>query len=178
MPKQNGMALDFETDEFDNPTRIHGLEMKVGCCYAIANNHAQQVAPADTATNVLFEHELKAGLIEKNDTIKITPVFSNNNNANNKIWSVIVGGVTVWSRTRTTTTGDMPLIELRNRNSLNSQIYPQSPSSTYATGTAAPATFAIDFSVNQKIQITAQKAVAGDTMALESVLVEIIRSAS
>lgn len=175
MPNQNGTALDIETDAFDNPTRIVGNGMKVGFQYTIGQQNTAVSCDADTAEKMLFEMDLKAGLIEKNDVLKITPEFSFTNSANNKTLTVRVGGFTVFTKTRTSTTGESPLIELRSRNSLNSQRLPYGVSSTYSSGGYSGSNYSIDFSVDQKIQITGQKASAVDTLTLESVLVELKR---
>ena len=101
-----------------------------------------------------------------NSILQIEPLWTFSSSANNKICKVRVGGVLVYSATRTTSTREAPLIVLANRNSLSSQIQPYD--TAYITaGSGAPATYAIDFSVTTTIEIMGQRAAAGDALTLE-----------
>ena len=133
----------------------------------IISSSAVQASCSSTATDeVLDSFTITAGVVGVNSILQIEPLWTFTNSANNKILKVKVGGVTVYSVTRTTSAKEAPLIVLANRNSLSSQIQPYD--NTYVTvGTGSPATYTIDFSVNVTVEITGQRANAGDTLSLE-----------
>ncbi|SEN70539.1 hypothetical protein SAMN05216404_106140 [Nitrosospira multiformis] len=109
---------------------------------------------------------IPAGLLGVNSILQIEPLWTFTNSANNKILKVKVGGVTVYSATRTTSVKEAPLIVLANRNSLASQIQPYD--GAYGTaGASAPATHSIDFANNVVVDITGQRADSGDALTLE-----------
>lgn len=119
----------------------------------------------------LYEEELAAfsilsGTLGVNSTLQIEPIWTFPNNANNKILRVYVGAALLYSATRTTSVKEAPLVALANRNSLTSQIQPYD-GGYIAAGTVAPATFTIDFSVNQTLRITGQRALTSDALTLE-----------
>ena len=115
---------------------------------------------------VLGSFTVRAGIIGVNSIIQIEPLWTFTNSANNKILKVRIGGVTVYSATRTTSVKEAPLIVLANRNSLVSQIQPYD--NTYLTaGFGTPATYTIDFANSVTVDITGQRANSGDTLKLE-----------
>ena len=118
------------------------------------------------ADEVLGSLTIRAGVIGVNSIIQIEPLWTFTNSANNKILKVRIGGVTVYSATRTTSVKEAPLIVLANRNSLVSQIQPLD--NMYVTaGSSAPATYMINFANNVTIDITGQRASNGDSLKLE-----------
>jgi hypothetical protein len=115
---------------------------------------------------VLESFLIPAGTLGVNSILQIEPLWTFTNSANNKILGVKIGDVTVYSATRTTSVAEAPLIVLANRNSVSSQIAPYSDN-YIAAGAAAPATYTIDFSKDQIVFITGQRANSGDTLTLE-----------
>ena len=114
----------------------------------------------------LAAFSILANTLGVNSVLQIEPLWTFANSANNKITKVIIGGVTVYTATRTTSVKEFPLIVLANRNSLASQIQPYD--NAYGTaGSTAPSTYTIDFSYNQTVQITGQRANSGDALTLE-----------
>jgi hypothetical protein len=115
----------------------------------------------------LYTLNILAGTLGVNSVLQIEPLWTFTSSANNKICKVIIGGTTVYtSGNRTTSVKEAPLIVLANRNALNSQIMPYD--NNYVTaGSGTPATYAIDFSVNQTLQIIGQRANSGDALTLE-----------
>lgn len=115
---------------------------------------------------ILDSFIIPAGMLGVNSVLQIEPVWSYTNSANNKILKVKIGTTTVYTATRTTSVKEAPLIILANRNSLYSQIRPYDGSYVTA-GTVASVSTTIDFSVDQILSITGQRANAGDTLRLE-----------
>lgn len=115
---------------------------------------------------VLGSFTVRAGIIGVNSIIQIEPLWTFTNSANNKILKVRVGGVTVYSATRTTSVKEAPLIVLANRNSLASQIQPYD--NAYVTaGADTPATYTINFASLVTVDITGQRANSSDALKLE-----------
>jgi hypothetical protein len=118
------------------------------------------------ADEVLGSFTVRAGIIGVNSIIQIEPLWTFTNSANNKILKVRIGGVTVYSATRTTSVKEAPLIVLANRNSLASQIQPYD--NAYVTaGAGEPATYTINFANLVTVDITGQRANSSDTLKLE-----------
>lgn len=115
---------------------------------------------------ILDSFNIPARTLGVNSILQIEPVWTFGSSANNKILKVKIGVATIYSATRTTSVKEAPLIVLANRNSLISQIQPYDGS--YATaGAGAPMTYAIDFSSTRTVEITGQRANAGDSLTLE-----------
>lgn len=118
------------------------------------------------ADEVLGSFTVRAGIIGVNSIIQIEPLWTFTSSANNKVLKVRIGGVTVYSATRTTSVKEAPLIVLANRNSLASQIQPYD--NAYVTaGAGEPATYTINFANLVTVDITGQRANSSDTLKLE-----------
>lgn len=115
---------------------------------------------------VLESFLIPAGTLGVNSILRIEPLWTFTNSANNKTLKVKIGDVTIYSAVRTTSVAEAPLIVLANRNSVQSQIAPYSDNYITA-GTVAPSTYTIDFSKNQIVFITGQRANSGDSLKLE-----------
>lgn len=115
---------------------------------------------------ILASFTIPAGILGPNSVLQIEPLWTFANSANNKILKVRIGGSTVYNAARTASTKEAPLIVLANRNSLASQIAPYD--NTYVTAASgAPATYTINFSVNNTVEITGQRQSAADSLTLE-----------
>jgi len=134
---------------------------------------------ADTNENILATITVPAGAMQEDGRIRITCSFTVNNNGNAKTVRVRfsgIGGTIYKSASLTLVLSAKFVVEIQNRNSEASQVGSASAASTHSglePSTAALVTSAVDTSVATTIVITAQKAVAGDTMTLESYLVEL-----
>jgi hypothetical protein len=115
---------------------------------------------------VLASFTIPQGMLGVNSILQIEPLWTFGSSPNSKICKVRVGGILIYSTTRTTSTREAPLIILANRNSLSSQIQPYD-NAYIAAGSGTPATYAIDFSVTATVEIMGQRAAAGDAMSLE-----------
>ena len=122
----------------------------------VLSSSAVPVSCVSTAIDeILALFIIPAGTLGVNSILQIEPLWTFASSANNKILKVKVGGPTIYSATRTTSVKEAPLIVLANRNSLASQIPPYD--NAYVTaGSGAPATYTIDFSVNNTVEITGQ----------------------
>jgi len=168
-PEQQASLLSELFPEMDR-----GLEPDTAGSYRVVSrpmellhNSAIAVSCASTAVDeVLASFTIPAGTVGANSIIQIEPLWTYTNSATNKILRVKMGGALVYSVTRTTSTMEIPLIVVANRNSLSSQIQPYVDK--YETAAAStPATHAIDFSAAVDVEITGQRASSGDTLTLE-----------
>lgn len=105
---------------------------------------------------VLGHFSLPVGVMGVNSILGIESLWTFTNSVNNKILSIMVGGVIVYTSTYTTTTLSNPLVTLANRNSLTSQI-----------DTATGVTYSIDFTKAQEVYLFGQRASTGDTLTLQ-----------
>lgn len=132
--------------------------------------------PADTNENILATITIPAGAMGLNGILRVYSNWSFTNSANNKIMRVRLGGIGGTAYFQTTQTTQAWYADFRiisNRGVANSQVGPQN-SAQFGSGSGSPATSAIDTSAATTLVITGQKASAGDTLTLESYLVELI----
>jgi hypothetical protein len=157
--------VPYHLDDSDNiigylyPLILRPVEVLAGS--AVASSCSSSAVDEE-----LYTFNILAGTLGVNSIIQIEPLWTFANSANNKILSVAIGSTVVYTATRTTSVKEAPLIVLANRNSLASQIQPYD--TTYVTaGSGTPATYTIDFSVNQTLRIIGQRANSGDALTLE-----------
>lgn len=152
--------------------------------YAICNSAVAVSAPADTSEDTLFTCTIPAKLMGSNGHLRIRTVTSNNNNANTKTirirWNGIAGTV-ISATAQTTATGLVNYITVTNRGNTSSQVALNDVSFSSVAGAIGVATITSGlnsdtFGASTSIVLTCQKAVAGDTCTMESILVEIIPS--
>lgn len=109
---------------------------------------------------------IPAGTLGPRSILQIEPLWTYTNSANNKHLRIRIGNTVVYNVTRTTSVREAPLIILANRNSLSSQIQPYD--NTYLTAsTTAPATYSIDFSIDNPVIISGNRISSSDTLTLE-----------
>ena len=141
----------------------------------LARSAAAVSGAANTSENSLASVALP--VLGANDAVRIQAVFSNNNNANNKTFRVRLNGVAgtvLASQVQTTAVLTVFDILLMNRNAQNSQ-FALARTIQAAAIAAATATASIDTSASRTLELTAQKATAGDTATLEAYVVELFR---
>lgn len=115
-----------------------------------------------------------------NGRLRIYANWSNNNSGNNKTMRIYFGGLagTLYSTiTSTTNVAYAVYREILNRNAVNAQIgqYQASASASFGANNAAQATSAIDTDADVELVFAALLANAGDSITLESYLVELLR---
>lgn len=134
-----------------------------------------------TSETVLYSLVMPVGTIIAGDILRVEPVWTYTNSANNKILAAKIGPTlgtagTLHTRTRTTTAFEGPLLEIAVR-TLSTQIQLYSLGVTYAGGTAgALNTHTFDFSIENTLYITGTLANTGETIQLEAVKVTRFRS--
>jgi hypothetical protein len=120
---------------------------------------------------------IPAGAMGPNGALRATIVTSYTNSGNNKTFRYRLGGIagTVLMAVPTTTTASQMMQRIiQNRNAQNSQISAASAvANAFGSSSASPATGAVDTSAAQDLVISGQLADAGETMTLESYIVEL-----
>lgn len=138
--------------------------------------------PADTSEDVLATIPMAAGIMGVNGVLRITSLWTVTNSANNKTLTVRCGasgsGLTgdIWGQTVQTTVAAMRMQnQIQNRNSAASQVLLSGVGTGgWGTTTAGVATSTRNTAVATDIVFTGQKASAGETLTLESYLIELI----
>lgn len=138
---------------------------------------AQSAVPASVtgtvSETVLATIPIPAGAMGLNGVLRIAPIWSYTNSANNKVLRVYFGGVLLQSITRTTTASEDWFFTIRNRGAANSQV--RSPGVTPQGGTAtAVPTSSVDTSVAQTLEFRGTLANTGETITLEAYIVELL----
>ena len=149
-----------------------------GLMYVLAHSSVAVNCPADTSEDTLATVTVPAGAMGANGLVRVTTLWTVTNNANAKSLYVRFGGTsgTQFLAYNAASTNLMQnQVIIRNRNSQSSQVgfYQSQPNSFSNPGSGAIQTAAIDTSASADIVIRAQKATAGDTVTLESYLVEL-----
>ncbi len=141
---------------------------------ALAQQNTAVTAPNDTNENTLYTVAIPGGAMGPNGSIRVGTVWTCTNNANAKTLKVKHGGNIILNTLAASGAGAIQHVKTSNRNSPNSQVCSSVGSGT----TSTVSTYALDTTQTQNVTITAQKATAGDSIILESVLVEIITAAT
>ena len=127
-----------------------------------------------TSETTLLTVNIPAGLIGASGKVKMYPLYSMTNNANNKVLRVKLGGSTAFSAAVSNSYHSSALVIIRN---IGSESVQKSSTAVVSglgnIGTALTA-LAIDTSVATTITITGQLAVGTVTMTLESLFVELV----
>lgn len=129
-------------------------------------------APADTNENILATIHIPAGVIGANGEVSYEVSYNCTNSANNKIVRARLGGIggTILKTQTTTTQASSGFLGgFGNRNSQSSQVGDSANAVATIGGSSSNlVTSAVNTSVATTIVITGQKAVAGESLVLES----------
>lgn len=145
----------------------------VRAAQVLAVQNTQVVAPANTNENTLFSFTVPANSMGANGVLKVSYITSCTNSANSKSVRVKLGATTFQTSTVTTVTGVAIMTSIRNRNATNSQMAANSAVGD-TSGSVGLNTGSIDTTQDQTFSITGIKASGAETLALESVIVELI----
>lgn len=150
---------------------------KLSNVYTLYQKGIGSSAPANTSENTLFTFTVPANTLGKNGMLRVTTEWTCTNNANIKTVRMRFGAGGVVAMERVLTSASLAVVQskLSNRNGAASQVtystanLDSSTSSEFRTSTA-------DTAIDQTFVITGQKVTAGDTLTVETILVEIIPS--
>lgn len=144
--------------------------------FILAKSAVAVSCPADTNEDTLATITVPAGAMAANGQVTIKVTVSCTSSVNNKTINVKFGGTTYQQLVVTTTTGAQLELRVMNRNSASSQcgsIYSITDGALVAE-TSSGLTTAINTGNAVTVLITGTKASAGETLTLESYLVELI----
>lgn len=130
-----------------------------------------------TNENTLVSITLRAGSMGPNGALRVKTLWSFTNSGNSKNLRVRLGGTAFLDATQSANATYQDRREIHNRNSQSSQVGWAAAATAGGGGASASAatTAAIDTSAATTLAITGQKASAGETLTLESYLVELYR---
>ena len=135
-------------------------------------------APANTSENILATITIPAGAMGLNGILRILAVWTCTNNANVKTVRARfsgIGGTIFATGSMASSVSLRQFTQFANRGVANSQVGGSSAHNVqFTTTTNAAITASVDTSAVTTIVLTAEKATAGDTLTLESYLVELI----
>lgn len=151
-----------------------------GVFYVLAASAATGMAvTTGTAETTLATVPIPAGAVGANGVIRITTLWSYTNSANTKTLRVRLGGIagTSFGATVATTTADVQMMHIiRARNSTSSQVgFAANAGSTFTTTITGAAGGSLDMTVAQDLVFTGTTALSGETITLESYIVEILK---
>ncbi len=156
--------ISFET--------IVPMEWRVLAASGVSASHT-----GDTNETALATVTVPAGAMGANGALRITALWTYTNSANTKTLRCRFGnglsGTTFISTTATTTAAQRNQILIQNRNATNSQIGGQ-PSGLLAASSVANGTGTIDTTASQSVTLSALLANSGETITLESYVVELL----
>jgi len=179
-----GFVQDSEVSTFSrtilDETDGRNWAKAAGLWYPLQSSAVAASCPADTTEDVLATVTIPAGSMGANGWLRMMGFWSFTNNGNNKTVRVRLGGVsgTVLLQYVFTTHINMrAMLEIGNANSQSSQVGTLSYSTSSGATQSAKNTAAIDTSSATTLVFTGQKASSGDTLTLESYLVELLYAA-
>lgn len=154
-----------------------GFRPKSGVTVLAASSAAVSCA-ADTNENTLATITIPPGAMGIDGILRITAQWTFTGSTNSKTWRVKFGGTSYQDNgtTSASVTSLRSMTEVRNVNAANSQ-KGSSLSLTVAGSVpaTAPTTSAVDTTAAVAVLITGTKGLAGETLTLDSYLVELIR---
>ena len=153
-----------------------GQGQDFGAVLVLGQQHVAVSAPADTNENTLYSLTIPGGMMGPNDTLRISYLGTCTNSANTKNLRVRFGGTAFQSSSVTTVAGVSIITSIKNRNSVAAQAAAASAAGD-CSGSVGLLTATVNTANAQTLTITGTKASAGETLTLESVLVELIRGA-
>lgn len=151
----------------------------LGLWRVLAKGSTQLQHTGNTTETTKLTVTVPAGAMGPNGRLRITILWSNNNNANNKIMRIKFGGTAFFSSVHTTVTSRRDQLEIANRNSANSQVGNNSEGQGgFGAGASSTlVTSAIDTTAAADITATIELANSGDNAAIESYVVEVLYGA-
>ena len=144
-----------------NPIKIFSLSAPV-------------VLTGTTSATTLATITIPAGLIGANGKLKIYPLWSTTNNANNKILRVNIGGLICTTMASQNFPNNSGLVIIRNINSESVQKCSSGLVAGIGSSFGSIASITIDTTAATNISLAGQLAVGTDTLTLEDLFIEVV----
>lgn len=171
----DAVVVTSTTDPVNGGIELSAGGVAIQVVTVIAMSAVPVTLTGTTAETTLATITIPAGIMGLNGRLRISWAASHTNSANNKIYKHKLSGTQLGGQiTRTASDVENRVEVLANRNSQSSQFWATSWSTTSGTA-ASQATTTIDTSVETTYQLTAQLANAGETITLQSYMVELIK---
>jgi hypothetical protein len=149
----------------------------LGLWYPLAKSAVAVSHTGDTNEFTLATIAIPAGAMGPSGALRVTSVWSHTSSGNNKTLRYRLGGVSgqqYMAAVNTTVASLMTQRLIQNRNSQASQVSSaQAIANAFGTSGGSPVTSTVDMSAAQDLVISGHLASAGETIALESYLVEL-----
>jgi len=179
-PREGWLAHASDDDRFYVYSGAAWVELShaLGAWRIIAHSALAASLTGTTAETALASITIPAGAMGPNGILRVTTEWSYTNSANNKTLRTRLGsglsGTVFDSIVPTTNAFQRRQCDIRNRNAENAQIGPPAAYiAGFGTSTGAPLTGTVDTSLAQTLALTGQLASAGETITLESYVVEL-----
>lgn len=155
-------------------TTAQAAAAALGVPFVLAQSAIQQAHTGDTNAATLATVTLPANSLGANGCVRITCVYSYTNSSNTKTTTVKLGGQVVMNFGNTTTASIRLQTEIHNRNATNSQVLNAAGGVNWGQTGGSPTTLSLDTTSNLSLTFNCQLANSGETIALESYLVEVM----
>lgn len=127
------------------------------------------------AALALLTTTVPASLMALNGVVNVAPIFLYPNNGNNKILGVTFGAASAYAATRTTSTQDTPLLDIRNCGVANKNVSGWAVSGTPQTASTSGITeMTVDTTADVLLTHTARLATATDYVVLRGTEVTVV----
>ena len=146
------------------------------CGRVVHQSAAQQSFTGTTAETVLATILVPGGLMGPNGSLRITTSWTLTSSANGKTMRVRFGGSTIQANTATTASYYRMQCEIHNVNSEAIQSSTAISASGFGAGGASPTATTQDTTDDVEITLVGTLSNAGETLTLESYLVEVMPS--
>jgi len=127
-----------------------------------------------TSVVTLATITIPAGLLGANGKLKIYPLWSTTNNANQKTLRLNIGGVLCSTMTSQSVPNNSGLLIIRNTNSESAQKCSSGLVAGIGSSSGSIASTTIDTTAATTLLISGQLAVGTDTLTLEDLFVEVV----
>ncbi len=156
-----------------------GILLRPRAFEVLALSAVASSAPADTNENTLATIVVPAGIMGPNGCLRITTQWTFTGSVNSKTWRVRFGALAAQDN-GTSSAGVTSLRAVTEIRNVNSAAVQKSSSFSFTIAGSLPATTpgsgTVDTSSAVNMTITGQKGSAGETLTLESYLVEVLRA--
>jgi hypothetical protein len=144
--------------------------------YAISQSATAVSLTGSVAETSMLSITIPASIMGINGSLRLSTVWSTTNNVNNKTITTKFGGTTASTAVLASCATYREQRQISNRGSLSSQVTSTGAAGGWGVSSSAIVTLTKDTSIDQILSVTGTLANAGDTMTLESYVLEVIPS--